>query len=326
MESKEERAQTPQPANLVIVSPHTPQPSAGSTSPWPFPAPLPSRVISGVPAKPGWLVPSRTAESVRAGSGADGAMVCGPEPMAKWIVSKPGLALASRRACRSEPGPLSAAVVTVRAAGAQRPSSASSRGRTGGRLPLPCLGGRGMGCLFRLGRKNMVWLRERDVSRARHPGYEARAGPCQACGADRPRPSASALRARAVVAALLRHPQRGPAVVDGLQGPPRPPRHGRRRQGADQLVLRRAPGVRPPAGQLPPVRLGLLAARLRGQRPAPPLPGQLPLRLRGEVLAAVGRPDLRPPLWILGLGPGFLQPPAHPGLAGVVVAQAVRAL
>src|SRR5262249_37434061 len=85
-----------------------------------------------------------------------------------------------------------------------------------------------------------------------------------------------------------------------------------RRQGADQLVLRRGPGVRHPAGQPPPVRLGHLAARLRGQGPAPALPGQLPPRLRREALAAVGRPDLRPPLRVLGFCPGFLHPPARP--------------
>src|SRR5438270_131699 len=49
--------------------------------------------------------------------------------MANWIVSAPGLALASRIACRSEPVPLSAVFVTVKVEGMQRSSRHASLGR-----------------------------------------------------------------------------------------------------------------------------------------------------------------------------------------------------
>src|SRR4051812_44200674 len=52
--------------------------------------------------------------------------------MAKLIVSAPGLALASRIACRSEPAPLSSVLATVKTAGTHRSSSPSSRGRNRG--------------------------------------------------------------------------------------------------------------------------------------------------------------------------------------------------
>src|SRR5260370_42451611 len=55
--------------------------------------------------------------------------------MAKMIESAPGVALASRIACRSEPAPLSAVVVTVKTVeGVVRSSSVSIRGRKGGRF------------------------------------------------------------------------------------------------------------------------------------------------------------------------------------------------
>src|SRR5262249_3639225 len=47
--------------------------------------------------------------------------------LSKLIVSAPGEALASRIACRNEPGPASLALITVKTAGATRPSRACTR-------------------------------------------------------------------------------------------------------------------------------------------------------------------------------------------------------
>src|SRR5262249_9106542 len=61
-------------------------------------------------------------------------------PGAKVMASAPGAALALTIACRSDPGPASASVVTRNVAGARRPSSASRAGRAdrgGGALVLP---------------------------------------------------------------------------------------------------------------------------------------------------------------------------------------------
>ena len=63
---------------------------------------------------PGCEYPLIVTPSVLAGSAVAGTIVCTPPPvMLKAIVSGPGLALASRIACRSDPTPLSAVVVTV---------------------------------------------------------------------------------------------------------------------------------------------------------------------------------------------------------------------
>ena len=55
-----------------------------------------------------------TTGSVIVGRAEAGLIVCTPAPeMSNVIVSRPGLALALRIACRSEPGPLSLVFVTV---------------------------------------------------------------------------------------------------------------------------------------------------------------------------------------------------------------------
>src|SRR5262249_54612093 len=80
--------------------------------------------------------PSTRTVSVRAGKDVCGWIVHQSLPgvfmlsgMAKVIVSAPGAAFASRIACRSEPGPPSSVVVTVKTAGANRSSSPSTPGR-----------------------------------------------------------------------------------------------------------------------------------------------------------------------------------------------------
>ena len=80
------------------------------------PVPWPTMAINGVPAKPGCVVPSMTTGLVIAGRGEAGAIVWTPVPgMAKSIVFVPPVAvLESRIAWRSEPGPLSAVVVTTK--------------------------------------------------------------------------------------------------------------------------------------------------------------------------------------------------------------------
>ena len=66
---------------------------------------------------PGWVYPSIDSMSVMLGRVERGEMVCTPPPgMLKAMRSLPALALASRRACLSEPGPLSAVLVTVNVA------------------------------------------------------------------------------------------------------------------------------------------------------------------------------------------------------------------
>jgi hypothetical protein len=82
-------------------------------------------VTSGVPANPGWVVPSMTTGSVTTGRAAVTAMVCGPLAIWKRTVSAPALALASSRAWRSDPAPASAVEVTVNTAGTSRASSCS---------------------------------------------------------------------------------------------------------------------------------------------------------------------------------------------------------
>src|SRR4051794_37267221 len=56
-------------------------------------------------------------------------MVCTPLPgMAKLMASLPGRALASRIACRNEPGPASAMLVTRKVESSVRSSTRSNRG------------------------------------------------------------------------------------------------------------------------------------------------------------------------------------------------------
>ena len=70
---------------------------------------------SGVPEKPGCVVPSTTTGSVTAGSAVSRTIGGGGEPpMEKEMMSGPMAALASRIACRSDPGPLSSELVTTK--------------------------------------------------------------------------------------------------------------------------------------------------------------------------------------------------------------------
>lgn len=93
-------------------------------------------------AKRGRLASSSSAGTVKPGRGVGGKILWPPAPgMAKPMTLGPGpAALLSRIAWRSEPGPESLALLTVKAAGARRPSNSSSRkagrsgaGRAGGR-------------------------------------------------------------------------------------------------------------------------------------------------------------------------------------------------
>ena len=71
----------------------------------------------GDPEKPGCVVASMFVGPVIVGSAESGAIVCNPPPpMLKPTVSAPGLALASRIACRNEPAPAFAVVITVKTA------------------------------------------------------------------------------------------------------------------------------------------------------------------------------------------------------------------
>ena len=94
---------------MLTVPPET---ASGSE----LPGDGPPNAIIGVPAKPGWVVPSMSTEVVIEGRGEPSAIVWTPVPgMAKSIVLVPPVcALESRIAWRSEPGPLSAVVVTTK--------------------------------------------------------------------------------------------------------------------------------------------------------------------------------------------------------------------
>jgi hypothetical protein len=71
--------------------------------------------------------------SVTTGSCVAGVIVCTPDPvMVKSIVSRPGLALASRIAWRSEPAPESFVFVTVNVAAARGIAAVPKR------RPPPC--------------------------------------------------------------------------------------------------------------------------------------------------------------------------------------------
>src|SRR2546427_2672255 len=108
----------PQPSTKeLIANPRTVLLPARMDKPFPPPdtrPPLSS--MRGESAKPGCVVPSTITGSVTKGSGESGLIVCAPEPILKAITSGPGLAFASRIAWRSEPGPLSAVLVTTKVA------------------------------------------------------------------------------------------------------------------------------------------------------------------------------------------------------------------
>src|SRR5437870_225285 len=103
----------------LITSPRTVLLPAVITSPFAGPAMDPLNSMIGLPVKPGWVVPSIVTGSVIVGRADVGAIVyLGPERL-KTIMSAPALALASRMACLSEPGPLSLVLVTVKVIGAR---------------------------------------------------------------------------------------------------------------------------------------------------------------------------------------------------------------
>src|SRR5258708_4416640 len=92
---------------MVVKPLATVRPSA------PAPALLPSITTSGVPENPVSVEPSIVTLAVIAGNGDRGSIVCGPVPGRSNVIVDPGLPLALRIACRSDPGPLSAVLVTV---------------------------------------------------------------------------------------------------------------------------------------------------------------------------------------------------------------------
>ena len=67
----------------------------------------------GAPEKPGCVEPSITTGSVMSGRPSKGWILSDGPLILKLIVSEPGLAFASRIACRREPGPLSLTLVTT---------------------------------------------------------------------------------------------------------------------------------------------------------------------------------------------------------------------
>src|SRR5579883_2181793 len=84
-----------------------------------------------------------TTESVMVGKGERGWIVCASAPgMSKMIVSRPGWALASRIACRSDPSPPSAVLITAYTDRRRRSASASRVNlvRAAGRRDQPRLG------------------------------------------------------------------------------------------------------------------------------------------------------------------------------------------
>ena len=94
----------PSPIKRLMTSPRTVLPPARMVNPNAC-APatlLPSNSIIGVPAKPGWVVPSMVTGSVMNGRNEPGVIVCTPPPpMLKLITSTPALALACSMAARS---------------------------------------------------------------------------------------------------------------------------------------------------------------------------------------------------------------------------------
>src|SRR4051794_32042368 len=97
-----------------MTRPRTVVPAPKTSSPRAAPDPTQVSSTTGVPANPGCDQPSTTTASVIVGSPVAAVMVWTPAPgTANRIVSGPGWALVSRIACRSEPTPASAVVVTT---------------------------------------------------------------------------------------------------------------------------------------------------------------------------------------------------------------------
>ena len=117
----------PVPSKPLMIRPRTVHPGAPILKPFEVEfAPLSS--TTGVPAKPGWVVPSITTGSVMDGRDRTGLMVREGPLMLKVIVSRPGAALASRIACRREPGPKSPVFVTTKVAAARAVGSNRAKG------------------------------------------------------------------------------------------------------------------------------------------------------------------------------------------------------
>src|SRR6266581_8336536 len=75
----------------------------------------------GVPAYPGCVRPSINTGTATSGKGESGAIMCAPaEGISKLMVLETPLSLASRIACRNEPGPESSTVDTTNTAERQR--------------------------------------------------------------------------------------------------------------------------------------------------------------------------------------------------------------
>ena len=105
----------PLPENRFITSPLIVVPGAVTISPSAEGAFNPFTSMIGLPAKPGWVVPSMVTESVIAGSSENTSNVCWPPPpMLKVIRSAPALAFASMIACLNDGRPrLSLVVLTT---------------------------------------------------------------------------------------------------------------------------------------------------------------------------------------------------------------------
>src|SRR5437773_6288123 len=107
------------PTKRLITSPRTVLLPAVILIPFVGPALAPFSSMIGLPANPGWVVPSMVTGSVIVGRKNASIIVCTPAPgMLKTIVSAPGLALASRIACLSDPAPMVLVLVTVKVIGA----------------------------------------------------------------------------------------------------------------------------------------------------------------------------------------------------------------
>jgi hypothetical protein len=121
------------PLNRLMIKPRTRlDPPVNVNPSVPVPAPAPSSSMTGTPATaPGWVVPSIVVGTLTLGNGAKSAIVWIPVPGRLNVISAGFAAVApdvfaSMIACRSDPVPESAVVVTGIGARSCRPSNASS--------------------------------------------------------------------------------------------------------------------------------------------------------------------------------------------------------
>ncbi len=107
----------------------TPGPATSAT--WTT-ASVPTADVFG--AAPGWAQPSISTGPVTEGRRDSAVIVCGPAPgIAKAMMSGPPAALASRIAWRSEPGPLSAVLVTLNVAAPAGPAARAATAKASAR-------------------------------------------------------------------------------------------------------------------------------------------------------------------------------------------------